>query len=51
MHVDKAHPFWGWLCIALGLFPMLLVTGVLEMGKSAAKRLLRIKKPWKRDLE
>jgi len=36
MHVDKAHPFWGWLCIVLGLFPILMVTGVLDIGESEA---------------
>jgi hypothetical protein len=36
MHVDKAHPFWGWLCITLGLFPILMMSGVLELDQSEA---------------
>jgi hypothetical protein len=36
MRVEKAHPFWGWLCIALGLFPILVVTGVFDFGQADA---------------
>lgn len=35
-NVEKAHPFWGWLCIAFGLFPILMVTGVIDLAQSEA---------------
>ena len=30
----KAHPFWGWVCIGVGLFPILVVTGVLDIEQT-----------------
>lgn len=36
MRSEKAHPFFGWLCVAMGLFPILMATDVIRFGQSEA---------------